>query len=46
VSGSLLSNKVFTAKTDTGKVSVPNSSNGGKCEITTDTGKIIIEIVS
>lgn len=45
VEGSLLSDKVFATQTDTGKVRVPNSSEGGKCEITTDTGDIEISIV-
>ncbi len=44
VKGSLLSEKVFFAETDTGKVTVPKTMTGGKCEITTDTGDIKIEI--
>lgn len=44
VRGTLLTEKVFLAQTDTGKVLVPNSNNGGKCEITTDTGNIVINI--
>ena len=40
VSGTLLSEKVFITETDTGLVSVPKTINGGKCEITTDTGNI------
>ncbi len=44
VEGSLLSDKVFITRTDTGEVDVPNSINGGRCEITTDTGDIEIEI--
>lgn len=40
VTGTLLSEKVFFAQTDTGKVDVPESINGGKCKITTDTGDI------
>ena len=44
VKGTLLSEKVFIAKTDTGSVKVPESINGGKCKITTDTGDIKIEI--
>ena len=46
VSGSLLSNKIFITSTDTGRISVPNSSSGGKCEITTSTGNIVFEILS
>lgn len=44
VRGSLLSQKVFIANTDTGKVSVPNSIEGGRCEISTDTGDIILTV--
>lgn len=44
VTGTLLSAKVFAAKTDTGKVDVPESVSGGMCKITTDTGDIRIEI--
>ncbi len=42
VTGSLLSDKVFIAESDTGSVSVPENASGGKCEITTDTGDIKI----
>ena len=31
--------------TDTGKKQIPETTTGGKCKITTDTGNIIIEIV-
>ena len=44
VSGSLLTDKVFIAKTDTGRVSVPKSSSGGRCELETDTGDIRITV--
>lgn len=44
VTGTLLSEKVFIAKTDTGRVNIPNSISGGRCEITTDTGDIKISI--
>ena len=44
VTGTLLSEKVFITKTDTGSVLVPNSVTGGRCEITTDTGDIKISI--
>ena len=44
VEGSLLTNKVFITKTDTGEINVPDSITGGKCEITTDTGDIKISI--
>lgn len=44
VKGTLLTNKVFIAQTDTGSVNVPNTVDGGKCEISTDTGDIKISI--
>lgn len=44
VKGSLLSEKVFTASASTGKVDVPKTTSGGKCEITTSTGDIKITI--
>ena len=44
VSGNLCSDKIFFTKTDTGNIEVPQSMTGGKCEITTDTGDIRIEI--
>ena len=42
--GILLSEKVFIVDTDTGRKNVPKTSSGGRCEITTDTGNIIITI--
>ncbi len=44
VKGSLLTNKVFITQTNTGKIDVPKTANGGRCEITTDTGNIILKI--
>lgn len=44
VEGTLLSEKIFNAKTSTGEISIPKSATGGKCEIRTDTGDIEIEI--
>ena len=44
VTGTLTSDKVFITSTDTGKVDVPKTVNGGRCEITTDTGDIKIKI--
>lgn len=44
VSGSLLTDKIFIAKTDTGRVNVPETTTGGKCEIETNTGNIKIKI--
>ena len=46
VSGTLLSGKVFVAKSSTGRVSVPDSSSGGQCEITTSTGDIKLQVIS
>ncbi len=44
ITGSLLSEKVFVYKTDTGRVELPKTTTGGVCDITTDTGDIIISI--
>ena len=44
VTGTLLSEKVFLAKTGTGTVKVPNSTAGGRCEIITGTGAIRLEL--
>ena len=44
VTGSLLSEKVFIAKSDTGRIEVPEAITGGACRITTDTGRIEITI--
>ena len=44
VSGTLLSEKVFVAFSETGVVDVPETERGGKCEITSTTGSIIIRI--
>lgn len=44
VVGSLLSDKVFIANTDTGTTEVPSSLAGGRCEITTNTGDIKITV--
>lgn len=44
VTGSLLTEKVFITETDTGKVEVPKSITGGRCEISTSTGDIRIEV--
>ena len=46
VKGSLLSSKMFAVNATTGDVDVPPSSGDGKCEITTSTGDIQIEIVA
>lgn len=44
VTGSLLSGKYFVVEADTGSVDVPKGTDGGRCEITTDTGDIKITI--
>ena len=44
VKGSLLTNKIFITKSNTGRINVPNSITGGRCEITTNTGDIKISI--
>lgn len=44
VSGHLLEEMIFFATTDTGDISVPQSTAGGKCVITTDTGDISITV--
>ena len=42
VTGTLLSEKVFITETSTGRINVPKTTSGGKCEITTSTGDINI----
>ena len=44
VTGTLLSEKVFLVRTDTGDVDVPRGTEGGVCEITTDTGNVRLRI--
>ena len=44
ITGSLLTDKVFMAQTDTGNVNVPKTADGGRCEMITDTGDIKITI--
>jgi len=44
IRGSLLSSKVFLADSGTGKVDVPKTVTGGKCQVHTDTGDIKITI--
>jgi len=43
VTGSLLTDKVFITKSDTGRIDVPSTTSGGKCKITTNTGNIKIK---
>ena len=44
VTGTLLTAKAFAAKSGSGKVEVPVSGEGGRCEITTGTGDIRLEV--
>jgi len=44
ICGSLLTEKVFSANSDTGDVAVPLTNSGGICELVTDTGDIEITI--
>lgn len=44
VTGSLLTDKIFITQSDTGRVDVPKTLTGGRCEINTDTGDIKIKI--
>lgn len=44
ITGSLLSEKVFVAQSDTGDVNVPKTTSGGKCVINTDNGNVRIEL--
>ena len=46
VKGTLLSDKIFTARSASGSVDVPRSASGGECEISTTSGSIKIEINS
>ncbi len=45
ITGTLLSGKIFNTESDTGRIDVPASTNGGTCEMATDTGNIQIEVV-
>lgn len=44
VTGTLLTPKIFITSTSTGRIDVPETTEGGVCKITTSTGKIIIDI--
>ena len=46
INGTLLTDKHFDAHTVTGDIDVPSSSEGGRCELTTTTGDIVIDIES
>ena len=44
VTGTLLTQKVFVCRTSTGRVRVPDTTEGGRCEIATSTGDIEIGV--
>ncbi|MBR5743311.1 MAG: DUF4097 family beta strand repeat protein [Clostridia bacterium] len=44
VAGTLSSEKIFSVKTTTGSVSVPDTTAGGRCEITTTTGSVRLSL--
>ena len=44
VTGSFLTDKVLFTQTDTGRVRIPQTTTGGRCEITTTTGDIEITV--
>ncbi len=46
ITGTLLSDKVFLTETSTGRISVPKTTTGGKCELKTSTGDIKIDVIS
>ncbi len=46
ITGTLATPKIFLAQTSTGKVRVPNTTTGGRCELSTSTGNILLEIAS
>lgn len=46
VRGTLLSEKIFVAKSNAGSIRVPETLKGGKCKITTNTGSIRMSIVN
>ena len=46
IRGTLLTDKTFSYHTETGRVQIPKDTSGGRCELTTTTGDIRIEIVN
>lgn len=46
ITGTVLTPKVFTAKSNAGTVNVPNTTEGGECSLKTDMGRIDISIAS
>ena len=43
IDATFLTSKIVYASTDTGRVNVPHSTEGGKCEIETSTGNIVVK---
>ena len=46
IKGSLLTKKVFITDSATGRINVPKTTEGGRCELITDTGDITINVLS
>lgn len=44
VTATLLSGKIFDVETDTGSIRIPENSEGGRCEIETDSGDVKISV--
>lgn len=44
VSGTLLSEKIFLAESTTGRINVPKTASGGRCEVRTTTGDIDLSL--
>lgn len=44
ITGTLLTTKVFSAESNTGRVTVPKNTEGGRCKLSATTGSIKIEI--
>ena len=45
VTATLLSSKMFTADSDTGRIILPPDGGEGRCAVNTDTGNIRIEVI-
>lgn len=46
VRGTLLTEKVFLVESDTGDIAVPKTTQGGSCEVSTDTGNITFTVLN
>ena len=44
ITGSVLTEKIFLAESSSGRINVPKSVSGGRCEITTGSGNIDLRI--